>query len=180
MPDSQPWCVVDTNVLIDFHRGELLEALLALPFTFLVPDVIVAELVTPDGLQLLAWGLERVSLTGEQVAAVVALAVVHRAPSINDLFALVLARTRTATLLTGDRVLRQLAESEGLEVHGTLWLLDQLVRRAIITAGQAADGLERMIAHGSRLPETGCRSRMRRWRTHTRRGYETQRRDGEA
>jgi predicted nucleic acid-binding protein len=162
--DSRPRCVVDTNVLIDFHWGDLLEALLALPFIFLVPDVIVAELAAPNGQQLLAWGLESVSLTGEQVAAVAALAAVHRAPSINDLFALVLARTRTATLLTGDRALRQLAESEGIEVHGTLWLLDEVVRLAIITAGQAADGLERMIACGSRLPEEERRLRMRRWR----------------
>jgi predicted nucleic acid-binding protein len=164
MPDSQPRCVVDTNIIIDFHRGDLLEAFFALPLTFLVPDVIVAEMVTPDGQQLLAWGLESVSLTGEQVAAVVALAAVHRVPSINDLFALVLARTRTATLLTGDRALRQLAESEGLEVHGTLWLLDELVRLTIITATQAADGLDRMRAYGSRLPEGECRLRMRRWR----------------
>jgi predicted nucleic acid-binding protein len=163
--DSRPRGVVDTNVLIDFHRGDLLEALFALPFTFLVPDVIVAELEVPNGQQLLAWGLESLSLTGEQVAAVVALAALHRAPSINALFALVLARTRRATLLTGDKAVRRLAESEGIDVHGTLWLLDELVRLSIITAGQAADGLERMMAYGSRLPEEECRLRMRRWRT---------------
>jgi predicted nucleic acid-binding protein len=165
MPDSPPWCVVDTNILIDFYRGNLLEALFALPFTLLVPDVIVAELEVPDGRRLLAWGLHSVSLTGEQVAAVIALAALHRAPSINDLFALVLARTKTATLLTGDRALRELAESEGIDVHGTLWLLDELVRLTIVTPEQAAEGLGRMIACGSRLPEKECRLRMRRWRT---------------
>jgi hypothetical protein len=100
MPDSQPRYVVDTNILIDFYRGRLLEALFALPFTFLAPDVILAELEAPDGQQLLAWGLRSASLTGEQVDAVVALATVHRRPSINDLFALILARSRKATLLT--------------------------------------------------------------------------------
>ena len=165
MTDSRCRCVVDSSILIDFHRGDLLEALLALPFAFLVPDVIVAELEVPDGQRLLARGLANVSLAGEQVAAVLALAAVHRVPSINDLFALVLARSTKATLLTGDRALRQVAESEGIDVHGTLWLLDQLVRLAIITAGQAADGLEQMMARGSRLPDRECRLRVERGRS---------------
>jgi rRNA-processing protein FCF1 len=156
--------VVDTNVLIDFYRGEVLEALLALPFTFLVPDVIVAELEVPDGRQLLARGLQSASLTGEQVAVVMDLASLYRAPSINDLFALVLARTRAAMLLTGDSALRELAESEGITVHGTLWLLDELVRLAILNPEQAAEGLARMLARGSRLPERECRLRIERWR----------------
>jgi predicted nucleic acid-binding protein len=165
MPDSQPRYVVDTNILIDFYRGRLLEALFALPFTFLAPDVILAELEAPDGQQLLAWGLRSASLTGEQVDAVVALATVHRRPSINDLFALILARSRKATLLTGDQAAREVAESEGITVHGTPWLLDELVRVTIITPEEAADGLACMIASGSRLPERECRLRLRQWRT---------------
>jgi len=162
MPDSQPWYVVDTNILIDFYRGDLLDALFALSAVFLAPDVIVAELGEPDGQRLLAMGLESVSLTGEQVMEVVELAAVHRAPSINDLFALVLARA--ALLLTGDGALRRLAESEGIEVHGTLWLLDELIRLAIVTPAKAAECLECMVRHGSRLPEDECERRLRRWR----------------
>lgn len=163
MPDSQPRCVVDANVFIDFHRGGLLGALFALPFSFLAPDVVVAEMERPDGQALLARGLQSVSLSGEQVAAVVTLAAVHRRPSVNDLFAFVVARAEGAVLLTGDAALRQLAESEGVAVHGTLWLLDELVRLAIIGEDQAAQGLERMVASGSRLPEKECCRRMRRW-----------------
>jgi hypothetical protein len=164
MPDSRPWYVVDTNILIDFDRGDLLEALFGLPAVFLAPDVIVAELGEPDGQRLQALGLESVSLAGEQVIEVMEMAAVHRAPSVNDLFALVLARARAALLLTGDGALRRLAESEGLEVHGTLWLLDELVRLAIVTPVQAAEGLECMLRRDSRLPEGECRRRLRRWR----------------
>ena len=164
MPDSRPWYVVDSNILIDFYRGDLLEALFALPAVFLAPDVIVAELEEPDGQQLLAIGLQSVSFTGEQVVEVMDLAAVHRAPSINDLFALVLARARRVLLLTGDGALRRLAKSEGIEVHGTLWLLDELVRLAIVTPAKATEGLECMLRHGSRLPEDECERRLRRWR----------------
>lgn len=65
MGDFPPRCVVDTNVFIDFHRGGLLEALFGLAFVFLAPDVIVEELEIPDGEQLLRWGLESVSSSGE-------------------------------------------------------------------------------------------------------------------
>lgn len=163
MRDFQPRYVVDANIFIDFHRGRLLAALLALPFTFLAPDVIVAELRVPDGQQLVSYGLRSVSLGGDEVAAVAALAQRHRAPSINDLFALILARIETATLLTGDGAVRRLAESAGIAVHGTLWLLDELVRRRIVTPKQAARGLGQMIASGSRLPERECQRRMERW-----------------
>lgn len=163
MKDSQPRYVVDANIFIDFHRGRLLAALFALPFVFLAPDVIVAELDVPEGQRLLGYGLRSVSLSGVEVAAVAALAQRHRAPSINDLFALILARIEKATLLTGDGAVRRLAESEGIAVHGTLWLLDELVRRGIVTPKQAARGLGQMIASGSRLPERECQQRMERW-----------------
>lgn len=155
--------MVDANVFIDLHRGGLLGALFALPFSFLAPDVIVAEMERPDGHELLARGLQSVSLSGEQVAAVAGLAAVHRRPSVNDLFAYVVALAEGAMLLTGDAALRQLAESEGMVVHGTLWLLDELVRLAIIGPEEATQGLERMLASGSRLPEKEWRRRMRRW-----------------
>ena len=163
MRDSRSRYVVDANIFIDFHRGQLLGALFALPFAFLAPDVIVAELKAPDGQQLLGYGLRSVSLDGDAVAAVAALAQRHRAPSINDLFALILARIEKATLLTGDGAVRRLAESEGIAVHGTLWVLDELVRREIVMPKQAVRGLERMLAAGSRLPAAECQRRMQRW-----------------
>ncbi len=164
MQDSPSRCVLDTNVPIDFHWGEMLEALFALPFDFLAPDVVVAELEVPDGQELLALGLRSLSLDGEQVSEVMTLAARHRRPSVNDLFALVLARTRGATLLTGDRALRDLAEAEGVDVHGTLWLLDELVRLKVATPWEASAGLNLMLDHGSRLPERESRLRIRRWR----------------
>jgi hypothetical protein len=118
--ESNCSCVVDAvdavgaNVLIDFHRGRLLQALFALPLPFLTPEVIGQALAIPDGRALLGQGLRSVCLTGGQVAAVVTLATVHRRPSVNELLALVLARSEKATLLTGDKGARQVAESEGI------------------------------------------------------------------
>jgi len=45
----------------------------------------------------------------------------------------------------------------------TLWLLDELVDRRILSPNAAAEGLERMLARGSRLPEAECPHRLRDW-----------------
>jgi len=85
MPDSLPWYVLDTNVIIDFDRGALLDALFTLPLTFAAPDVLIEELVVPDGRLLVDRGLRRMTLTDVEVVEVMDLAARHRAPSINDL-----------------------------------------------------------------------------------------------
>jgi predicted nucleic acid-binding protein len=164
MPDSPSLCVVDANILIDLHIGGLLRELFRLPFRFVAPDVIVAELHDPDGGTLVEYGLESEELSGAQVLEVASLLARHRHVSANDLFALVLARTLKVTLLTGDWHLTQVAVQERVPVHGTLWVLDEMVRLGVIAPFQAAQAVEQMLAKGSRLPQAECQERLRRWR----------------
>lgn len=161
--DSPPLYVVDANVLIDLHIGQLLEEFFRLPFQLLAPDVIIAELQDPDGKKLLGYGLQSRELSGEQVMEVGSLAAAHRRVSTNDLFALVLARGLKVPLLTGDRYLARIGAQAGVVVHGTLWILDELVRLEVIAPAQAAAGLRRMLARGSRLPQVECQRRLKRW-----------------
>jgi predicted nucleic acid-binding protein len=164
MQDSPPLCVVDANILIDLHVGGLLQELLRLPFKLVAPDVIIAELDEPDGEMLVEYGLESGELTGDQVSEVMALLARNRSVSANDLFALVLARAQKATLLTGDRHLTGAADREGVATHGTLWVLDEMVRLGIVARGQAAQALAQMLERGSRLPQAECQQRLRQWR----------------
>lgn len=148
--------VVDANVLIDLHAGGLLDVIPQLPFKFLAPDVVIAELVEPEGKTLLRLGLESHSLDGEHVAEVYRLAAAHADVSVNDLFALVLAQTFGTTLLTGDKHLRVVAHKEGAAVRGTLWLLDEIVALKLVPAQTARQALELMLKEGRRLPKAEC------------------------
>jgi hypothetical protein len=161
MTDSPPLpaCVVDTSVLIDLHMGGLLRPVFQLPLFLMAPDVLIAELQEPGGDLLLDYGLTRIELSGDDVGEVYRLANLYRGPSVNDLFALVAAKTMGAFLLTGDRHLREAAEREGVP-----WLLDEMVRVAVIPPLVAAQALERMLEKGSRLPWGECQARIRRWR----------------
>jgi uncharacterized protein YacL len=164
MKDSPSPCIVDANILIDLHGGGLLREFFRLPFRLVAPDVIIAELHDPGGEMPIEHGLESAELAGDQVLEVAALLVHYRSVSTNDLFALVLARTLKATLLTGDRHLARVAALEKVPVHGTLWVLDAMVRLEVIAPSQAAQALQRMLARGSRLPQTECQRRLQKWR----------------
>jgi hypothetical protein len=163
MKDSPLLCIVDANILIDLHIGGLLRELFRLPLNLAAPDVIVGELCEPEGEVLVGYGLESVELAGDQVLEVTTLLPRYRSVSTNDLFALFLARTQKATLLTGDRHLSEVAYQEGVTVHGTLWVLDEMVRLGIVASVQAAQALEQMLEQGSRLPRAECQRRLREW-----------------
>ena len=93
--------VSDTSVLFDLERGGLLEAAFALPYEFAVPDLLYKrELHNYNGPALRALGLRVEELDGDGVA--LALTYREQAPplSLPDAFALSLAKTSGATLLS--------------------------------------------------------------------------------
>jgi predicted nucleic acid-binding protein len=160
---SRAPCVTDTNVWIDLDVAGLTDLIFRLPLNLQAPDVIVAELERPDGTTLARHGLQVRELTGGQVLEVARLAHLYLRPCRSDLFALVLARSQGATLLTGDRHLRSAAESEGVKVHGTLWLIDELVEARLLEKREAIERLLRMVQAGRRLPVEEVERRLRTW-----------------
>jgi predicted nucleic acid-binding protein len=163
MPASQLRCIVDTSVLIDLYAGEVLYAVFHLPLTLSAPDVIIAELLEPDGKMLVERGLLPIELSGADVQRAYDLTGTFRRVSVNDLFALVAAETHMATLLTGDKHLRTAAERLGISVHGVLWLLDEMLHSRVLTHTQARWALERMLQRGRRLPRDECERRLMGW-----------------
>ena len=155
--------IVDTNVLIDLHRGLVLTQFFALPYQFMSPDVIIEELRDPDGRALIQLGLQTGELSGESVLEVEALSVHHRNIAVNDLFALELAANTGLTLLTGDNRLRNLAIKHNVHVHGTLWILDEMVEKNTLKSVEARRALQKMLDQGSRLPLGECQTRLRLW-----------------
>ncbi len=164
MTASLSVCVIDANILLDLYLGGLLPELFHLPIRFLVPDVVLEELDEPSIAALAGYALESTSLDGPEVQQAIDLAQRNRRISLSDASALVLARSRQATLLTGDGPLRTLALQLAVPLHGTLWILDGLVQARHTAPSDAAAAIERMLAVGRRLPDEECRRRLARWR----------------
>jgi predicted nucleic acid-binding protein len=151
--------VSDSSCLIDLRKVSLLDALLRLPFEFLIPDTLFEdELLKFTAAQkkaLLRGGLQVIDLPGERVLR--AQAVIRQAPrlSVNDGFAFTLAESQAdCILLTGDGELRELATRHQMEVHGVLWVIDEIHRNQIETAKTLLVALKAFSADPTlRLPK---------------------------
>lgn len=157
-------CVADANILFDLRNGCILSHLTALPYRFIVPDAVFAELDPVLRSTVQSLGFEIGSLEAETVSEIYTLRPEHPRLSVADLFALFVARDRQAMLLTGDNRMKRLAEIRGLVVHGTLWVLDELYTQQTMNAQDALAALERILALGGRLPASECQRRRLQWK----------------
>lgn len=123
--------ISDSSVLIDLAKARLIENTLALPYEFVIPDVIFAdELIDLKHYKkehLLELGFKIGSLEGEEVGTAFEYSIRYKPLTANDCFALVLAETiAEAILLTGDGDLRKAAQRHKVETHGIIWLCEQM------------------------------------------------------
>src|SRR5580700_10069056 len=134
--------VSDSSCLIDLRKVSMLELLLRLPYEFLIPNTLFEEellkFTAAQKKALLRDGLKVIDLPGERVLR--AQAIVRELPrlSVHDGFAFALAEShRDCILLSGDDRLRALATEHDIEVHGVLWVLDQLHSNRLTSASTA-------------------------------------------
>ena len=156
--------VTDASIWISLERAGVLLAVLDLPYDFISPDLVAGELRTPMEGLLAEAGLRIESLSGEEVAALVDLTEKYPAPGRKDLSTLVLAKKLSAVLLTGDAKLRAAAAQEGIEVHGVLWLLQQMVDHELLGPLDAAGLVDTLTDRGIYLPKRECGELQNRWR----------------
>lgn len=144
--------ISDANILIDLEEGLLLEDFFRLPYQFKVPDVLFHEELSEHHSHLIELGLLLEELTSDSMLYSYELMQKYVGPSVNDFFALALARQEQCPLLTGDMALRKTAEKEAILVQGTLWVVEQLVTHGIITVEGALNSYSKMEQAGRRLP----------------------------
>jgi rRNA-processing protein FCF1 len=157
--------ISDTSCLIDFRKASLLEAFAQLPYDLAIPDILFEqELVNFSNAEkeLLERVLRIVSLSGEGVLKVQSVNRDYPALTLNDCFAFILAeQTPNCILMTGDRNLRNLATSSGIEVHGVLWGIDEMYSARSATVSQLYSALLLFEADSTvRLP----RKDLTRWK----------------
>jgi hypothetical protein len=160
-----PILVSDTSVLIDLERADLLGEMFLLPFEFAVPDLLYGrELAGELGERLVQLGLRIEELTPVELRRATTVNRQHTRLSVPDTFAFVIAVSRGWGLLTGDGTLRELAVTEQIDMHGVLWLFDQLADGNHIGFDRLHDGLTNLFAHPRcRLPANEVRRRLARF-----------------
>lgn len=159
----KPEGILDTCVCIDLCNGALLDALSLLPYQLIIPDVIARDEFRPTDLDGLLAGGARVEIaSAQEVEKVANLGPLYPPLSTYDLFALAMAITRPAVLLSSEKCLRTAALREQVKTIGTLGLLDTL--ETSVPPRRLAYALDCILRAGSFQPAAECQTRIRRWR----------------
>lgn len=162
--------VNDTNIFIDLHSVGLLEEMCRLPYEIHTVDFVVAEIADADQRRIFDGLVARgeISVDGFTADEVIEIVEEHSSVSGNlsipDCSVCYFARKHNVPMLTGDRRLRRYAEEQSIEVHGILFIFDELVRHDIISTSMAANRLEELFAINARLPKAEIRERINRWK----------------
>ena len=160
--------VSDTSCVIDLRKADLLDAVLRLPYTFVMPDTLFEDewlcLTEAEKRALRGLGLEVRGLPGPLVQRAGRYFNQHGRLKLNDCFALTLAEEiEECILLTGDGPLRRIAEGNGLEVRDVLWATDELEAHGVVPLATLHDALR--LFHEDEmvfLPESEVLRRIRR------------------
>lgn len=155
--------ISDACILIDIEAGGLTENMFQLPYDFAIPDTLFEEELREKHAKLLEFGLVTVSMSGALISDADKLFKENNGPSFNDILALVLAKHDGYRLLTGDKALKKLAHSLNVNVNGTIWLVEEMIRTRIISADAARIAFERMRDSHSRLPWKVIKDMLQSW-----------------
>lgn len=161
--------VSDTSCIIDLHKVELLLSIFELPYTFVIPHTLFEnELLRLSGqekAELLHRGIEVHELDGVGVEHALNYFNAHPALQLNDCFALRMAEEMDdAILMTGDAKLREVATAKTIEVHGVLWVVDELDHHAVVDRAPLQAAMRRFLDDPLvYLPVEEVRLRIRRF-----------------
>lgn len=157
--------VSDSSVLFDLERGGRLEAAFGCGLPMVVPDLLFEnELRDHNGSYFQQLGLAVTALNSDEVQLAQDIRGLRPALSLEDCSALVCASRQDHILLAGDGTLRKEANARKIVCRGLLWLLDEMLGTAKVSANQLCEGLTRIGQDKRcRLPRSELDSRIKKW-----------------
>lgn len=148
----------DANVLIDLGYVDGLELLTALAPTEVL-DVVLLECEHERQPELVATiqaaGVEVIATQRSWVSA----ARRYKSAELSgqDRLNLYYAKTYSRILLAGDKPLRERSQFEGVEVHGSLWLIERAIEQSLVSPAELCRWLKVWPSLGRRFPTSELR-----------------------
>lgn len=162
--------VNDANLFIDLWEVKLIETFFQLPLEFHTTQLILNELEAEQLAQLNVFieanDLKVRYLKREEIDGLDSISVNSRKLSREDLSVYFYAKELTdCMILTGDNRLRKEAQRQGFEVHGILWVFEQMVENNLLGTQQAIDLLRDLMNINLWLPVGECEKMIEKWTT---------------
>jgi predicted nucleic acid-binding protein len=149
--------VTDTNVFFDLMSIGILSDFFGLDYEISTTDFVVNEILTDEQAEQIkefirSKKLQVYSFTSNEIEEIVKLKTKRNLRRLTDKSVLWKALQLKCKLLTGDKNLRNEAEEQGLEVNGSLWVIDSLVEINAISPSNASALLEKLRSINGSLP----------------------------
>jgi len=162
--------VNDANILIDLVKLQLLSHFFGLDFLFYTTDLVLAELHDDQKAEFDPYidvGKLRVQeISEEQFNEIIAIKLEKPGLSEQDCSAFHQAQYLEAILITSDNALRKFAKTKNQDVHGLLWVFDQMVDAKTLPLALASFKLDELCSSINpklNLPKKECDLRKKRW-----------------
>ena len=159
--------VNDANIFIDLLEVDLIDMLFKLELNLHTTNLVLNELDATQQAVLKKY-INKKQLTVKvlneaDLLELKRLELASGKLSAQDVSVYAYAKEIGAMILTSDRRLRNEAQSKGFEVHGILWLFEQLMDEKLVKPKRAIDKLTELMQINTWLPKDECKKRIEQW-----------------
>jgi len=159
--------IADANILIDLMDlglGRLWTRYFDCVTTPEVLDEVVQDETNDENSWLLDSScLRMAALTEVDALSAISLQELHSSLSYPDCTVLVCAQSEAGIILSGDGPMRKQAASMDIELHGLLYVLNELFKLGELSGSQASVACRRWQELNPRTPTSKCDAYCRRW-----------------
>lgn len=161
----------DANILIDFCKLRLLDALFQLAYNFCTVDAVWEELRTDQQDEytpyIISGKFKIEEMEVSEMEEVITVRISRPQLSLPDCTALVYAKIHKGVLLSSDKNLRSTAIKNKVMVKGHLWIFDELFQMKVMGGDELVSKLDelcKVVNPRLHLPEAECKERKKVWR----------------
>ena len=149
--------ITDTNVFFDIISIGALPEFFALDFEICTTDFVIREILESEQKAeiesfIRAKKLNVFKFTSEEVEEIRKFTTKRFFKGITDKTVLWKSYQLKCLLLTGDRKLRNEAEDLKIEVHGSIWVINEFIEKEIVTKAKGVKLLEKLKLINASLP----------------------------
>lgn len=149
--------ITDVSVFFDLYHLKVLSEFFALDLEVHTTDFVYNEIINSDQKSEFTVferikKLHIIKITAIEEDQIRAMEFSRSNKSFADRTILWKAKQFKCALLTGDSKLRKEAEVHGLEVHGSIWVINQLIENELVSQGKGIELFKQMKLVNPRLP----------------------------
>jgi len=155
--------ISDANILIDLAYLDLLDEFFTLSFKMYTTSEVVKELDN-DLIQKLDKHQIRIIEISDKIVDKSARLTFSKSFSFADVTLLTVTYLNDYILLSGERLMVKWCKSNGLEVHGIIYIVDQFVIQGVCSEELAISKLESLMEYNTWLPFDICMEYIEKWK----------------